>query len=224
MPDHGLEMKEHDSDLVAYYSARAAEYEQIYEKPERQEDLATLRSMVREFTAGRRVLEIACGTGYWTAVIARFAESVVAKDPSRESVEIARSKNFPAGKVVIEIAETPQAANGIDEVTSVFSGFLWSHIPRQELTSWIEQLVGGVPSGSDFLFMDNRFVDGSSTPVADTDGDGNTFQMRQLSDGRTFRIIKNFPSSEELRRIVEPVARDIHITELEYYWLLTFKS
>src|SRR5688572_19001903 len=58
------------SELHTYYSKRAGEYERIYEKPERQSDLAKLKDVVRSFFASHVVLEVACGTGYWTQIIA----------------------------------------------------------------------------------------------------------------------------------------------------------
>ncbi len=67
-------------DLADYYRHRAGEYDAVYRKPERQHDLARLRTLVPEATAGRRVLEIAAGTGYWTQVIATSAASVTATD------------------------------------------------------------------------------------------------------------------------------------------------
>ncbi len=62
-----------DARLVDYYAKRASEYERIYEKPERQNDLEILRNLFRKTLAGRNVLEIACGTGYWTQVVAQTA-------------------------------------------------------------------------------------------------------------------------------------------------------
>ena len=47
-----------DRDLVNYYAKRAPEFEEIYQIPERQEDLSTLRGLVRETFAEREVLEI----------------------------------------------------------------------------------------------------------------------------------------------------------------------
>jgi len=67
-------------DLVEYYRRRAGGYESIYAKPERQADLSVLRAQIPARMAGRRVLEIACGTGYWTVLVARTAASVVATD------------------------------------------------------------------------------------------------------------------------------------------------
>ena len=67
--------------MVDYYRRRAGEYEAFYAKPERQADLLLLKKKIAEILKRARVLEIACGTGYWTTVIASAAESVTATDP-----------------------------------------------------------------------------------------------------------------------------------------------
>ena len=67
-----------EASMVSYYAERACEYERIYQKPERQADLGRLRSLAEGFFAGADVLEVACGTGYWTEVVARRAASVLA--------------------------------------------------------------------------------------------------------------------------------------------------
>ncbi len=55
------------ADLADYYRRRAASYERVYHKPERQADLRAMEAWVRERFVGRRVLEIACGTGFSSA-------------------------------------------------------------------------------------------------------------------------------------------------------------
>lgn len=89
--------------LARYYAERAAEYEQVYEKPERQEDLHALRSLVSTAFKGRNVLELACGTGYWTQFIASAATSIVATDLNTEVLAIARSK--PMGSCRMEFRQ-----------------------------------------------------------------------------------------------------------------------
>ena len=69
-----------DGSLEAYYSVRAPVYEAIYEKPERQADLTVLKQLVPSLLAGRDVLEVACGTGYWTQVIGSFADNPVFRE------------------------------------------------------------------------------------------------------------------------------------------------
>ncbi|MDB5865909.1 MAG: hypothetical protein JWO70_3715, partial [Betaproteobacteria bacterium] len=53
-------MQKSDRQLSAYYAARAGEYERVYDKPERQADLARLRDLIPGYFVDRRVLEIAC--------------------------------------------------------------------------------------------------------------------------------------------------------------------
>ena len=53
-------------DMRAVYARRAAVYERVYAKPERQADLRAMKAALPVAFAGRRVLEVACGTGWWT--------------------------------------------------------------------------------------------------------------------------------------------------------------
>ena len=59
-----------ESSMAGYYASRAQEYERIYHKPERQDDLGTLRAFLERAFAGKHVLELACGTGYWSLAYA----------------------------------------------------------------------------------------------------------------------------------------------------------
>ena len=87
------------STLADYYARRAPEYERIYQKPERQEDLRTLRARVAQTFAGRRVVEIACGTGWWTEILAGTAHSVTATDINDEVLAVARAKGLDRARV-----------------------------------------------------------------------------------------------------------------------------
>ncbi len=86
-------------ELQQYYSRRASEYEEIYQKPERQQDLAKLKILLADLLRGHRVLELACGTGYWTEVIAVTAQSIVATDISEETLALAMRKAYPPNRV-----------------------------------------------------------------------------------------------------------------------------
>src|SRR3979490_1244509 len=86
-----------EAGLVDYYRRRAGEYEAIYAKPERQGDLAFREREMRGRLRGARVLEVACGTGYWTERVARSAAKIVATDAGEEPMRIARSKSYPEG-------------------------------------------------------------------------------------------------------------------------------
>src|SRR6266851_4727875 len=83
-------------EMSAYYARRAAEYERVYTGPRWQDDLARLRPRVAEFFAGRRVFEVACGTGYWTLVAAEGARVVHATDLNDDTLTLARAKIYAA--------------------------------------------------------------------------------------------------------------------------------
>src|SRR6266545_1931517 len=111
--------------LPDYYARRAGEYEKIFGKPERQSDLASLRTLLPGLFAGRDALEIACGTGYWTPLISGSARAVLATDINEEVLEIARHKNHPKHNVEFKIADAYTLANVSGRYSAGFAGFWW---------------------------------------------------------------------------------------------------
>lgn len=209
--------------LLDYYSKRAAEYERIYQKPERQADLTRLRERLRSLLTGRRVLEVACGTGYWTAAIAEVAAALTATDASEEVLAIARAKGFERSGVALVRADAWRADELRGDFDAGFAGFWWSHVLRQELATFLTRFHAVLQPGARVVFADNRFVSGSSTPLSRTDEAGNTWQIRRLEDGSSHEVLKNFPTREELASQVEPYARNVEVIEFDYYWCLNYE-
>jgi len=210
--------------IVDYYARRAAEYERIYAKPERQADLAALRARIGRMFAGRKVLELACGTGYWTQVIAPQAAEVLALDLNKEVLEIARLKRLPEDKVRYTIGSAYEIPNFGRRHDALFAGFWWSHVPLGKLAEFLRGAAAAVAPGALLGFLDNRYVEGSSTPVSRTDGEGNAYQTRRLDDGSTHEVLKNFPDEGELIRRASLCGWGAHVELLEHYWLLSFWS
>jgi SAM-dependent methyltransferase len=209
------------ADLVAYYRRRALEYEAIYAKPERQADLAVLRSLIPQRLRGAHVLEVACGTGYWTELIAAAAASVLATDLAQEPMRIAQAKPYP-GNVAFREADA-YALGALGSFDGAFAGFWWSHVPRARIDGFLASLHGCLAAGARVLLLDNRYVPGSSTAISSVDGEGNTYQLRRLGDGSELRVLKNFPGEGELRERLGPRAADFAYTELQYYWLAEYR-
>lgn len=198
-----------DAELVAYYRRRAHAYEDIYARPERQADLAELRAALPARFAGRRVLEVACGTGYWTERIAPLAREVVAVGLADEAMAIARAKDLPPGRVRFARADAFALPADLGSFDAAFAGFWWSHVPRARIGAFLGALHARLEPDATVALLDNRFVEGSSTPIAGSDEDGNFFQERRLADGSTARVMKNFPSEAELRRDLGPHAAEL---------------
>ena len=74
---------------IAYYRARAGEYDRVYDE---RDDLRALTAIVDDLPITGDVLELACGTGQWTGRLAARARSVTAVDASPEALDIARER------------------------------------------------------------------------------------------------------------------------------------
>lgn len=194
----------------------------VYAKPERQSDLTHLRVLAQKLVSGHRVLELACGTGYWTQVLSQTADFVLGIDRSSEVLGIARTKSLPETRVLFAQADVARLPVRQSYFTAVFAGFWWSHIPKTHVSAFLLDLRRALGSGRLAIFVDNRFVSGSSTPISRTDEQGNTYQLRTLKRGDQFEGMKNFPSKAELRAAASEAGHEVRITELPYYWLLEF--
>ena len=207
------------SDLADYYRDRATEYDAVYDKPERQEDLARLRALLPPLVAGRSVLEIAAGTGYWTTALSASAQSVLATDVNDETLAVARTRSYGPGEMRFQVADAYDLGAVPGRFDAIFAGFFWSHVPRADVRRFARALIDRVEPGGVVIFADNRYVEGSNHPITRTMPDGDTFQTRSLSDGRTFEVLKNFPTVAQFTADVAP--SQVSWTDLTYFWLAT---
>ncbi len=208
--------------LEKYYAKRASEYEQIYDKAERQDELEWLRRRVPELFQGRTVLEVACGTGYWTQYIARAAKKVHACDINDAVLEIAREKPIPRGKVEFFKADAVSLDTDPAGCDAAFAGFWWSHVKKSGIAQFVANLAARLEPGARVVILDNVYVEESSTPISRRDAEGNTYQKRKILSGEEYEVLKNFPTAGELREAVAGVASEAHLESLRYYWLLVF--
>jgi len=209
--------------LEKYYAKRASEYERIYDKDERQPELAWLRNRLPELFADRTVLEVACGTGYWTQYIARRAKRMHSCDINDPVLEVAREKSFPRKNVTFFKADAFAPDGAGERCDAAFAGFWWSHVRKAELQRFLAGLALRLKPGALVAILENSYVEGSSTPISRTDAEGNTYQTRKLLSGETHEVLKNFPTPAQLADAVRPYASEAHLEDLQYYWLLVFK-
>lgn len=208
------------SDLRPYYAARAAEYDQVYAKPERQADLAAITAWLPPWFAGRRVLEIACGTGWWTRHIAPVSRSLVALDGAEETLAIARQRLGGSAQVQWVLGDAYALPADLGPFDACFAGFWYSHVPKRRLPDFLNGLAAVLEPGARIVMLDNRQVDGSTTPIGPPDAQGDTWQQRRLADGSEHRVLKNFPTEAELRAAFEGIATEIELVQWPHYWAL----
>jgi SAM-dependent methyltransferase len=209
--------------VIDYYARRATEYERVYAKPERQADLKLLRERCRGLFEGQDLLEISCGTGYWTECFAATARSVLATDINPETLEIAQAKPWDADRIEFTVADSFSLPDFGRRFSAGFAGFWWSHVPRERLQEFLAGFHARLEPGAIVAFIDNRFVAGSSTPLHRTDGEENTYQLRELADGSRHEVMKNFPDAAEIRATLAPFAGEVEVLELDYFWMAVYR-
>src|SRR5215472_121061 len=172
-------MSESACSLGNYYAERAAEYDEVYLKPERQADLARLKQLLPRLVAGKRVLEIAAGTGYWTQVLAQTAAAITATDVNAETIAIAAQRDYGPAPVSLRTADAYRLDKVAGEFDLVFCGFWWSHIGRADIPRFLAGVRARTGPGTTLVLVDNKYVPGSSTPISRTSPDGDTYQLRR---------------------------------------------
>lgn len=210
-----------NKDLIQYYALRAAEYNRVYQKPERQVDLQQMQQFLPKQLAHKKVLEIGCGTGYWTVHIAEKATEVLATDINTEVLKIAQRQPYVWENVTFQQVDMYDLKGVEGTFDAIFAGFIWSHVSVQDLPDLLSKLRQKLNPGGQFVFVDNNYVPGSSTPIAGKDSHGNTFQLRKLEDGSSHQVLKNFPSDEALEQMLGPFVSELQLQRLPYYWVLS---
>ena len=207
-----------------YYYRWAPDYDEVYTRPERQSDLLVVRDRLTGLFAGRHVLELAAGTGWWTSVLADTAASVTATDVNQTTLEIAKRRRFWPWSVHFAVADAlaPRAIPG--HFDAAFAGFFWSHIPLTEIDTFLQRLMRRLLPGSLAAFVDNRLVPGGVHPVARRDEQGNTYQRRQLADGSSWDVLKNFPEPDEVLTRLNRFGQSAEYEELDNYWLASCRT
>lgn len=191
-----------DQEMRRYYSQRAPEYDDWYDRRGRYDDPATnaawhaevaeLARIADGFGQGR-LLDIACGTGRWTV---RFAASprvtsVTACDQAPEMLEQTRARLAAAGRTATlaqgDAYALPFADGAFD---SCFFGFFLSHIPAERLPGFMGEVRRVLLPGGALLVFDSALPD---------DRDTVQVQERPLKDGSRHRVLKVYYTPDTLR-------------------------
>ena len=213
--------------VIAYFDSIAAHYDNAagdYSE-EQLEDLDEAREQLGTLLTGHRILELGCGTGAWTEVLAEVADSVVAVDASAAMLDLARMHGEDLDNVEYRLADVLALPDDLvdpdNKFTAVFMAGLWAHLTREQQDALL--LVLKKCLGKDVLLVlfDDNYVEGESATVARTDLLGNTHEFQVDADGQRHEVVKNYPTDSFLRKRLDKVAREIKVLRWEFYWVLT---
>lgn len=209
--------------MQEYYAARAQEYDTVYLKPERQSDLRAIEEWLPKIFEGASILEVACGTGYWTQFLAPVASRILAVDAAQATMDIAETR-VAKGKVEFLLGDAYVLPQREPRFEAGFAGFWYSHVPKSRIREFLTNFHASLKPGAKVVLLDNRFIKGSSSPISEEDEEGNTYQARRLSDGTAHRVLKNFPSEAELRAAVEGIGSNLTYKAWPHFWALEYRA
>lgn len=186
-------------DLVKYYKDRAKEYEQVYEWRDhnRQEEQDLMGAEMKAFLSGTNVIDVGCGTGYWTQKISETAKSIVGIDINQAVLDIAASKTYDC-PTEFKLMDAYKLEYPDRTFTGAISSFWLSHIRKENINEWIEQLHRILKPEAHVFISDNTFIEGIGGDLIRKTGDPNTYKLRTLNDGSKHLIVKNYFTRNEL--------------------------
>lgn len=206
--------------MESYYRQRAREYDRFYQTPEFQNDLRELETWLTGHVRRRTVLEVAAGTGHWTKIASRTAKAVTATDYNPETLAVAKRRRL--GAHVTLLAADAYDLPVFEKPFEVGMAHLWwSHVPRERRQEFLAGLVKCLRPKATILMLDQRFGRSFSIPASRRDARENRYEFRKLANGKTFEVMKNYPSAQGLLADFNSYCDDIRITQLKYFWTLT---
>ncbi len=211
--------------MTEYYSLRAAEYEKIYsrEDPVRQAEQQAIIEAMRQAFKDKTVLEVACGTGYWTERYADVAKHVTATDLTVETLEIAMGKSIPNTDFQICDAYELSGIAGENDYDAVCANFWFSHIPKARIREFLTGLHSKLSNGAVVFMTDNVYVEGVGGSLVSHDDEPDTYKLRQLENGTTYEILKNYYSEIKLRELFDEYADNLKIQMGECFWWVRYQ-
>src|SRR5205085_5650251 len=191
--------------MKRYYQASASEYDAIFTRQGRYDQGPELNArwfaewdevlaQLHAFPLTGDVLELAAGTGIWTQQLLHSARTVTAVDASAEMLAINQAKvASPRVSYVLADLFSWQPERVYD---ALFFGFWISHVPREQLDTFLRSCWAWLRPGGKMFFVDD-----TSSPTTAPDQPvrrDHQIETRTLHDGHSFQIVKNYYEATDL--------------------------
>jgi SAM-dependent methyltransferase len=193
------------ADMLAYYQARAPEYDDWYLRRGRYErgpihdaawnaELDLAGRWLDELPIAGEIVELAAGTGWWSPLLASKGELSM-YDGAPAPLDRARER-LVAHRLRAHLHVRDAWAEPDRAVDAVFTGFWLSHVPRARLADFLGVVRRWLRPGGTFAFIDS--LPDPQSSAADHPAPADDASLRRLDDGREFTIVKVYYDPEAL--------------------------
>ncbi len=210
--------------LETYYSKRAHEYDEIYHRddPVRTKEQEVLKALLQKATEHKKTLEIACGTGYWTEVIAQSATNVLATDLSLEMLRVASHK-ISDQKVLFLQSDSFRLPVSEPPFDCVVAMFWFSHVVKKQIPTFLKHVHSRAYPGATIVMADGNYIKEYGGDLKTRSNSHNTWKKRTLRSGESFDIVKNYYTKQELQNIFGQYTNTLHIHYLHQFWMVEYR-
>lgn len=218
-------------DQIAYYRARAGEYDEWWFRTGRYDrgaefnaqwhaETAAVERALAAWLAARRpahVLELACGTGLFTRLIAPRVERLTAVDASPEVIAINRAR---VGAGNVDYCEADIFAwRPAQRYDAVLFSFWLSHVPDERFVAFWSLVDASLAPGGAVYLIDSAFDPTSTAKDHVLPGREAGIVTRRLNDGREFKIVKLFYEPGVLAAKLEPLGWRARLSQTARYFI-----
>ena len=215
---------------IAYYNLRQVHGDMPHRiprgpAPDLPDEQARMVRESREAMRGRRVLEVASGTGSATREIAVTAVSVTGVEIASNMLRIANESENPSN-----VSYLAGDAFELESITSderfdggFASGFLHT-CPFSRYAEFLNGFHGRLERGSTVFMRSSRPTSPDAVSrLFRVEGHQDQFMTRQLSDGSEYVMVENDPTEDEFRRIFEPLSKNLKVHIGNYWWWIRYE-
>jgi len=193
-------------EMVAYYEARATEYDDWYLRRGRYErgaihdaawnaELDMAGRWLDALPIAGEIVELATGTGWWSPLLASKGDLSM-YDAASAPLDIARER-LVAHRLRAHLHVRDAWAEPDRAVDALFAGFWLSHVERDRLPAFLQLVRRWLKPGGRFAFIDS--LPDQASGAADHPIPTDDRATRRLADGREFSIVKVYHTPDELR-------------------------
>jgi len=204
-----------DAEMLAYYEARAPEYDDWYLRRGRYErgpihdaawnaELDVAGRWLDGLPIGGDIVELAAGTGWWSPLLAVKGDLSL-YDGNPGPLDRARER-LVAHRLRAHLHVRDAWAEPDRAVDAVFAGFWLSHVPRARLRAFLAIVRRWLKPGGVFAFIDS--LPDPQSSAADHPTPAGDLSVRRLADGREFTVVKVYYEPGELEAALSEVGFD----------------
>ena len=179
----------------------------------------------QEAMRGRRVLEVASGSGSATREIAMTAVSVTGIEIAPNMLSIAAASDNPSNVSFLagDAFDLETIAPGKQFNGGFAAGFLHT-CPASRYAEFLHGFHARLEKGSVVFMRSSRPTSPDArSRLFSVEGFEDQFMTRQLSDGSEYIMVENDPTEEDLKRVFEPPTRNLDIHIGNYWWWIRYE-